>query len=160
VASKGQRGGREVSPLLNNIRKGQGSGLVRRQPRGREAAVALMRAGSLEHRGLYGRKGPGECRFVCDAADRSSPRYGAVTAGAVPDTQRRAISGWPLRKRCATPRWEPLANPTLGIGQVARRRLKCRRSVSPVQHNSAKVGGGCRLCITRLKGQTADAVVY
>jgi DNA-binding CsgD family transcriptional regulator len=74
--------GREVSPLLNNIRKGQGAC---RWCSGKsvdaEDAIAVMRAASLEPLVAYpGRHAPWQCRCL-RCGQIVSPRYGAVKKG-------------------------------------------------------------------------------
>jgi hypothetical protein len=74
--------GREVTPLLNNIRKGQGScGWCVGKRVDAAEAVALMRAASLEPLVAYpGHHEPWPCRCLrCDQI--VSPRYGAVKKG-------------------------------------------------------------------------------
>ena len=154
--------GREVSPLLNNIRRGQGAC---RWCTGKavdaEAAVVLMRAASLEPLVAYpGRHAPWPCRCL-RCGQTVSPRYGAVKRGGgcrycndtaiKPDVAAAAMRNAQL---------EPLEGYPGSLDKWRCRCLKCNKIVSPCYSTIQRGSGGCRWCRNSGFKAADDAVVY
>jgi hypothetical protein len=130
--SQCRRCGREVSPLLNNIRNGQGGcGWCAGNRGDAEAAVALMCAALLEPRVAYpGRHTPWPCRCL-RCGQTVSPRYGAVKKGGgcrycndtaiKPDAAAAAMRDAQL---------EPLESYPGSLAEWRCRCLKCNKIVS------------------------------
>jgi hypothetical protein len=160
--SQCRRCGREVSPLLNNIRSGQGACRWCSGKRvDAEAAVALMRAESLEPLVAYpGRHAPWPCRCL-RCGQTVSPRYGAVKKGGgcrycndtaiKPDVAMAAMRNAQL---------QPLEPYPGSLAKWRCRCLKCNKIVSPCYSTIQRGSGGCRWCRNSGFKAADDAVVY
>ncbi len=160
--SQCRRCGREVSPLLNNIRNGQGAcGWCTGKRVDAEAAAALMRAASLEPLVAYpGRHTPWPCRCL-RCGQIVSPRYGAVKKGGgcrycndtaiKPDAAAAAMRNAQL---------EPLEPYFGSLAKWRCRCLKCNKVVSPCYSTIQRGSGGCRWCRNSGFKAADDAVVY
>jgi hypothetical protein len=154
--------GREVSPLLNNVRKGQGGCAWCAKNRvDAEAAIAVMRAASLEPLVAYpGRNAPWSCRCL-RCGQTVSPRYGAVTTG----TGCRYCNDTAIKPEAAAAamravQLEPLEPYPGSLVKWRCRCLKCNKIVSPCYSTIQRGGGGCRWCRNSGFKAADDAVVY
>jgi hypothetical protein len=160
--SQCQRCGREVSPLLNNIRKGQGScGWCAGNRVDAEAAVALMQSAGLEPLAAYpGRNAPWPCRCL-RCGKTVSPRYGAVKAGSgcryCNDTAIKRMAAVALMRSAQL---EPLVPYPGSVAKWHCRCLKCNRVVSPCYSTIQRGSGGCRWCRNSGFKAAENAVVY
>ena len=154
--------GREVSPLLNNIKKGQGgciwcaSGAV--DP---DDAAAIMRSAGLEPLTAYpGRHAPWPCR--CQRCHQTvSPRYGAVQAGSgcryCNDTAIKPDAAAALMRTAGL---EPLETYPGSLRPWKCRCTKCGRTVQPCYSTIQRGSGGCRWCRNSGFKSGEDAIVY
>ncbi len=140
--------GKEVSPLLNNIKKGHGGciwcahGAV--DP---DEAAAFMRAADLEPLTTHpGRAAPWPCH--CQRCHQTvSPRYGAVRNGSgcryCNDT---AIKPGAAAALMRTAGLEPLEPYPGSLRPWKCRCAKCGRTVQPCYSTIQQGSGGCRWC--------------
>ena len=146
--SQCQSCGKEVSPLLNNIRNGQGGcawcahGAV--DP---DEAASFMRAAGLEPLTAYpGRASPWPCRCQC-CHQTVSPRYGAVRNGSgcryCNDTAIKPGAAAALMRAAGL---EPLKPYPGSLRRWACRCAKCGRTVQPCYSTVQRGSGGCRWC--------------
>jgi hypothetical protein len=160
--SQCRRCGREVSPLLNNIRKGQGACEYCSGKRvDAEAAAVLMRAAWLESLVAYpGRHAPWPCRCL-RCGQTVNPAYGAVKAGGgcryCNDT---AIKPDVTEAAMRTAQLEPLEPYPGSLAKWRCRCLKCNRIVEPCYSTIQRGSGGCRWCRNSGFKAADDAVVY
>jgi len=160
--SQCQSCGREVSPLLNNIRKGQ---RACRWCNGKavdpEAAVTLMRAASLEPLVAYpGRHAPWPCRCL-GCGQTVSPRYGAVkNGGGCRYCNDTAIKPDVAMAEMRHAQLEPLEPYPGSLAKWRCRCLKCSRIVSPCYSTIQRGSGGCRWCRNSGFKAADEAVVY
>ena len=151
-----------ASPLLNNIRKGQGAC---RWCSGKavdgEDAAALMRAASLEPLVAYpGRHAPWPCRCL-RCGQTISPRYGAVKKGGgcryCNDTAIKPDAAATAMRNAELAPLEPYPG---SLATWRCRCLKCSRIVSPCYSTIQRGSGGCRWCRNSGFKAADDAVVY
>jgi len=160
--SQCRRCGRVVSPLLNNIRNGQGACEYCSGKRvDAEAAAALMRAASLEPLVAYpGRHAPWPCRCL-RCGQTVSPSYGAVKAGGgcrhCNDTAIKPDAAAAAMRNAQLEPLEPYPRSRAGWRC---RCLKCNRIVSPWYSTIQRGSGGCRWCRNSGFKAADDAVVY
>jgi hypothetical protein len=154
--------GREVSPLLNNIKKGQGGciwcahGAV--DP---EDAATIMSSAGLKPLTAYpGRHAPWPCR--CQRCHQTvSPRYGAVRTGSgcryCNDTAIKPDAAAALMRAA---RLEPLAQYPGSLRPWKCRCTTCGRTVQPCYSTIQRGSGGCRWCRDSGFKSGEDAIVY
>jgi hypothetical protein len=146
--SQCQACGREVSPLLNNIRKGQGGCIWCTQGAvDPEDAARVMRAAGLEPLTAYpGRAAPWPCRCEC-CSQTVSPRYGAVRAGSgcryCNDTAIKPDAAAALMRHAGL---EPLEDYPGALRPWRCRCNRCSRTVRPCYSTVQRGSGGCRWC--------------
>ena len=154
--------GREVTPLLNNIRKGQGSrGWCASKRVDAEEAVALMHAASLEPLVAYpGHHEPWPCRCLrCDQI--VTPRYGAVKkGGGCQYCNDTAIKPEAAAGAMRSAQLEPLEPYPGSLAKWRCRCLKCSKIVTPCYSTIQRGSGGCRWCRNSGFKAAEDAVVY
>ena len=154
--------GREVSPLLNNIRKGQGAcrWCTGKRVDAEDAAV-LMRAASLEPLVAYpGRHAPWPCRCL-RCGQTVSPRYGAVKkGGGCRYCNDRAIKPDVAMAAMRNAQLQPLEPYPGSLAKWRCRCLKCNRIVSPCYSTIQRGSGGCRWCRNSGFKAVDDAIVY
>jgi hypothetical protein len=154
--------GREVTPLLNNIRKGQGScGWCAGKRVDAEEAFALMHAASLEPLVAYpGHHEPWPCRCLrCDQI--VSPRYGAVKkGGGCQYCNDTAIKPEAAAGAMLSAQLEPLEPYPGSLAKWRCRCLKCSKIVTPCYSTVQRGSGGCRWCRNSGFKAADDAVVY
>jgi hypothetical protein len=140
--------GKEVSPLLNNIQKGQGGCIwCAKGAVDPEDAAAIMRAAGLEPLTTYpGRAAPWLC--CCQRCHQTvSPRYGAVRAGSgcryCNDTAIKPDAAAALMQAAEL---EPLESYPGSLRPWKCRCTKCGRTVQPCYSTIQRGSGGCRWC--------------
>ena len=154
--------GREVSPLLNNIKKGQGGCIwCARGAVDPDDAAATMRSAGLEPLTAYpGRQTPWPCR--CQRCHQTvSPRYGAVLAGSgcryCNDTAIKPDAAAALMRAAGL---EPLETYSGSLRPWKCRCAKCGRTVQPCYSTIQRGSGGCRWCRNSGFKSGEDAIVY
>jgi len=126
-----------------------------------EAAIALMRAVSLEPLVAYpGRRPPWPCRCLrCGQA--VSPSYGAVKAGgSCRHCNDTAIKPDAAAAAMRDAQLEPLEPYPGSRAEWRCRCLKCNKIVSPCYSTIQRGSGGCRWCRNSGFKAAEDAVVY
>src|SRR5712691_2918910 len=154
--------GREVTPRLNNIKRGQGGctwcAKCAVDP---EEAAQYMRKVGLEPLTAYpGRNSPWPCR--CQRCGQAvSPRYGAVRDGSgckyCNDTAIKPDAAVALMNSAGLVPLEPYPG---SIHPWKCRCTKCGRSVRPCYYTIQRGGGGCRWCASGGFKSAEDATVY
>jgi len=160
--SQCRRCGRVVSPLLNNIRKGQGACEYCSGKRvDTKAAAAVMRAASLEPLVAYpGRHAPWPCRCL-RCGQSVSPSYGAVRAGGgCRHCNDTAIKPDAAAAAMRNAKLEPLEPYPGSLARWRCRCLKCNKIVSPCYSTIPRGSGGCRWCRNSGFKAADNAVVY
>lgn len=152
----------EVSPLLNNIKKGQGGcawcGGNRIDP---EKAELAMRAAFLKPLVVYpGRHAPWKCQCQ-KCGSEVSPTYGAVTRGTgcryCNDTTINSDVAAELMRSAYL---EPLQAYPGSNKQWKCRCMKCKNIVSPCYSTIQRGNGGCRWCRDSGFKSFREATVY
>lgn len=160
--SQCQQCGHEVSPMLNNIRRGQGGCAWCAGNRLDPAeAVTLMRAASLEPLIPYpGRSTPWLCRCL-RCGETVNPRYGAVRSGTgcryCNDTAIKPDAAAALMRSAQL---EPLEPYPGALRNWRCQCLKCNRIVHPCYSTIQRGSGGCRWCRNSGFKAAEAAVVY
>jgi hypothetical protein len=154
--------GKEVSPLLNNIKKGYGgciwcaNGAV--DP---DDAAEVMRSAGLEPLIPYpGRHAPWPCQ--CQRCHQAvSPRYGAVRSGTgcryCNDTAIKPDAAVALMKNANL---EPQEQYPGSLRPWKCRCMKCGRIVYPCYSTIQRGSGGCRWCRNSGFRSAEDAIIY
>jgi hypothetical protein len=154
--------GKEVTPLLNNIKKGSGGcGWCAGNRIDPKAACAVMRAAGLEPLVAYpGRHSPWLCN--CQRCGQTvTPRYGAVQHGGgcryCNDTAIKPDTAVALMR---TVNLEPLVPYPGSQRKWKCQCLKCNRVVNPRYSTIQQSNGGCRWCRNSGFNAATKAVVY
>lgn len=154
--------GRQVTPLLNNIRKGQGGCVwCAKCAVDPDDAADFMRTAGLEPLTAYpGRNAPWPCR--CQRCDQIvSPRYGAVRNGSgcryCNDTAIKPDAASALMNATGLAPLEPYPG---SLRPWKCRCMKCGRTVQPCYSTIQRGGGGCRWCASGGFKSAEDATVY
>jgi hypothetical protein len=140
--------GKEVAPLLNNIRRGQGGCIwCAKGAVDPEAAAEVMRDAGLEPLTSYpGRAAPWPCH--CQRCHQTvSPRYGAVRAGSgcryCNDTAIKPDVAAALMRTVGLEPLEPYPGSLRPWKCLC---TKCQRTVHPCYSTIKQGWGGCRWC--------------
>ena len=154
--------GKEVSPLLNNIKKGQtGCAWCAGIRVDSDAARALMLAASLEPLVPYpGRHTPWKCRCMqCNKV--VTPCYGAVKRGTgckyCRDTAIKPDAAVKLMRSVSLEPLEPYPGSLRDWKCLC---LKCDKIVSPCYSTVQRGNGGCRWCRDSGFKSAREAMVY